>query len=108
MLNAEEFKAKLNEVLESAGDPGKVSLILTDLHANYGEALTVNGELAQTAAKLKESNESLVKSNGELFRYVGMFKEPEKEPEKEEPKQSAAADLKSIDEVMESLLPTWK
>lgn len=114
MLTSEEFKTKLNEVLENASDPGKVSLILNELHTNYGEVMTEQSTLANAAAELKEFNASLVKSNGELFRQVGLIKE---EPEKKEDdprnqndsraKEEDKNDLKNIDEVMEKLLPTW-
>ena len=106
MLTSEEFKAKLNEVLENASDPGKVSLILNELHTNYGEVMTEQSTLANAAAELKEFNASLVKSNGELFRQVGLIKE---EPEKKDSraKEEDKNDLKNIDEVMEKLLPTW-
>ena len=114
MLTNEEFKAKLNEVLENASDPGKVSLILNELHTNYGEVMTEQSTLANAAAELKEFNASLVKSNVELFRQVGLIKE---EPEKKEDdprnqndsrtKEEDKNALKNIDEVMEKLLPTW-
>ena len=105
MLNAEEFKTKLNEVLENASDPGKVSLILNELHTNYGEVMQEHTTLAATAAELKEFNASLVKSNGELFRQVGLIKE-EPEQTKDEPKEEPLQN--KIEDVMERLLPVWK
>ena len=106
MLNAEEFKTKLNEVLENASDPGKVSLILTELQQNYGEVMTEQGSLTEQAAKLKETNDSLIKSNGELFRHVGLFKEPAEEEKKEEEPEDKN-NLLSIEDVMEKILPIW-
>lgn len=105
MLKPEEFKEELNQILENVNDPGKVSQILTKLHENYNSMVGEYEEISSTNAKLKESNESLVKSNGELFRYVGLVKEePEQtEPDKEEPKP----DLPPIEDVMENLLKTW-
>ena len=105
MLTSEEFKTKLNEVLENASDPGKVSLILNELHTNYGEVMTEQSTLTNAEAELKEFNASMVKSNGELFRQVGLIKE---EPEKkEEEKKDDVTELPSIDDVMEKILPTW-
>ena len=103
MLSKEEFKQKLTEVLENAGDPGKVSTLLTGLHESYGEVLEEHETLTQTAAKLKEANESLVKSNGELFRYVGLVKEEPEEEKKDEKTQT----MPGIDEVMENLVDKW-
>lgn len=106
MLTPEEYKSKLTSILDNAGDPGRISEILTGLHEDYNATVSEQTELTLNVTKLKEMNDSLVKSNGELFRYVGLYKEePEKEPEKEP--DTDKKDLPTIDEVMEKILPNW-
>ena len=75
MLTIQDFKQSLNTVLENVTDPGKVSEILTKLHEDYAGSVTEYETMEKTAAKLKETNDSLIKSNGELFRKVGLVKE---------------------------------
>jgi len=105
-LNQEEFKSKLNAVLENVSDPGKVSEILTELHQNYNDVLGETTNLTTLNGKLKESNDSLILANGKLFLSVGLVKEePEKMPEP--PTAATAPELKSIDDVMDELLPKW-
>lgn len=107
MLNITEFKQSLNEVLENVSDPGKVSEILTKLHEDYAGTVTEVETLTKTAAELKATNDSLIKSNGELFRKVGLVKEEaEKGAEQKEEEEKPA--LVPIDEIMEKLLPEWK
>ena len=108
MLSIQDFKQSLNTVLENVTDPGKVSEILTKLHEDYAGALTEYETLTQTAAKLKETNDSLIKSNGELFRKVGLVKEEaEKGAETSATETETKPDMASIEDVMEKLIPVW-
>ena len=102
MLTPEEFKEELNKILEHHEDPGKVTEILTGLHASYSETMTTQTELSTLNEKLKETNDSLVKSNGELFRQIGLVKdepepeEPETEPEPEDLRKQAEETLANV------------
>lgn len=108
MLSIQDFKQSLNTVLENVTDPGKVSEILTKLHEDYAGALTEYETLTQTAAKLKETNDSLIKSNGELFRKVGLVKEEaEKGAETSPPETETKPAMAPIEDVMEKLIPVW-
>lgn len=108
MLTAEEFKEELNKILELREDPGKVSELLTGLHSNYNEVMETQTELSTLNEKLKETNDSLVKSNGELFRQVGVYKEPETPIEEEEPIEPNKEELKQkAEETLESVINQW-
>ena len=108
MLSIQDFKQSLNTVLENVTDPGKVSEILTKLHEDYAGALTEYETLTQTAAKLKETNDSLIKSNGELFRKVGLVKvEAEKGAGTSTPEPETKPVMAPIEDVMEKLIPVW-
>ena len=108
MLTINDFKANLNSILENVTDPGKVSEILTKLHEDYAGSLTEYETLTQTAAKLKETNDSLIKSNGELFRKVGLVKEEaEKGAETSATEPETKPAMAPIEDVMEKLIPVW-
>lgn len=108
MLNITEFKQSLNEVLENVSDPGKVSEILTKLHEDYAGTVTEVETLTKTAAELKATNDSLIKSNGELFRKVGLVKEEAEKGAQQKEEEEEKPALVPIDEIMEKLLPEWK
>ena len=110
MLTINDFKANLNSILENVTDPGKVSEILTKLHEDYAGSVTEYETMEKTSAKLKETNDSLIKSNGELFRRVGLVKEEaekgaEKTAQDEEQKDDKQT-LTPIEDVMTKLLQT--
>ena len=108
MLTINDFKANLNSILENVADPGKVSEILTKLHEDYAGSVTEYETMEKTAAKLKETNDSLIKSNGELFRKVGLVKEEaEKGAETSATETETKPDMASIEDVMEKLIPVW-
>lgn len=105
MQSKDEFKEALNQILEVAGtDPGKVSEILMDLNSNYDEVMGEYQSLTEKIEELSTTNASLVKANGELFRHVGLVKEPEETPE-ETPEEPPA--MPGIEDVMEKILPMW-
>lgn len=107
MLTPEEFKEELNKILEHREDPGKVTEILTGLHANYSETMTTQTELSALNVKLKETNDSLVKSNGELFRQVGLVREePEGETEPE-PEDDPEELKRQAQEKLENAINEW-
>ena len=108
MLSIQDFKQSLNTILENVTDPGKVSEILTKLHEDYAGTVTEYETLAQNAAKLKETNDSLIKSNGELFRRVGLVKEEaEKGAETSATETETKPVMAPIEDVMEKLIPVW-
>lgn len=108
MLTVEEFKEKLNQVLENREDPGKVTELLTGLHENYNEIMTTQTELSTLNEKLKETNDSLVKSNGELFRQVGVIREePEPVLEEEPTINDPIEKKKEAENTIEELINQW-
>ena len=105
MLTPEEFKEELNKILEHHEDPGKVTEILTGLHASYSETMTTQTELSTLNEKLKETNDSLVKSIGELFRQIGLVKD---EPEPEAEAEPEPEDLrKQAEETLTNVINEW-
>ena len=102
MIPKDEFKKRLNSILENVTDPGKVSEVLTALHDDYVAALNEFSEISETNKTLKAKNDSLIEANGALFVKVGMFKEPEKE-EKPETKPEEKPVLTPIEDVMENI-----
>ena len=102
MIPKDEFKKRLNSILENVTDPGKVSEVLTALHDDYEAALNEFSEISETNKTLKAKNDSLIEANGALFVKVGMFKDPEKE-EKIEQKSEEKPVLIPIEDVMENI-----
>ena len=102
MIPKDEFKKRLNSILENETDPGKVSEVLTALHDDYEAALNEFSEISETNKTLKATNDSLIEANGALFVKVGMFKDPKKE-EKPETKPEEKPVLTPIEDVMENI-----
>lgn len=107
MLTVNEFKENLNSILENVSDPGKVSEILTKLHEDYAGTVAEVETLNETAVTLKATNDSLIKSNGELFRRVGLVKEEAEKGAEPETAKDEKPELVPIDQVMEKLIPVW-
>lgn len=103
MIPKDEFKKRLNSILENVADPGKVSEVLTSLHDDYEAALNEFSEISETNKTLKAKNDSLIEANGALFVKVGMFKETEKEEKKEKKTDNKKPDLIPIEDVMENI-----
>ena len=102
MKPKDEFKKRLNSILENETDAGQVSEAFTALPDDYEAALNEFSEISETNKTLKAKNDSLIEANGALFVKVGMFKDPEKE-EKIEPKSEEKPVLTPIEDVMENI-----
>ena len=103
-MNKEEFKESLNKVLETSGDPGKTSELLVEVYEKYNSYYDENTTKDEKIKTLEETNASLVKANGEMFKFVSYTKvDPatEQAVEVEEPSQPG------IEDVMEKLINTW-
>ena len=98
MLTQAEFREKMGNILNNAGDAGVISEILTDVLGNYNEVTVQIEILTERAKKLEENNASLVKANGELFMKIGA---PIDKPKDEEAEQGTTA---TLEEVLEKVL----
>lgn len=78
-MDPAEHKALLTQILESGGDQGRISDLLTQLSDDYGEIYT-------RAQSLESENTSLRDTNMRLFLKVGT---PQAQPEPDEPEKPA-------------------
>lgn len=88
-MKQEEHKQKLNDILANAGDPAKISALLTELSDDYGVTVTAVNERAKTAeqkaAELVTKNTELADTNMRLFLKLGEQVPAETKPGQEQP-----------------------
>jgi len=69
-MTRDEHSAQLKKLHENLADPEIVSEVITHLSEDYAQELKALEDDATLMAKLKESNDKLIKANGALLMKV--------------------------------------
>lgn len=83
-MKVEDFKAKLDEVLQNHTDQAKISTILSELTDDYTKVSADTETAKTTAQKLTDDNEKLRQANMSLFLKVGETKPQDTQKTKED------------------------